>query len=79
MDMIRIDLAEVKSLCAHCRTLIAEGQDPATPIEAVRGETICFAPRPIRFWADRTVSESDRQSLRFTRFRPFDPGRIRSK
>ena len=79
MTTIRADLSEVKSLCAHCRTLIAEGQDPATLIEAVRGATICFAPRPLQFWAGRSVSESDYQSIRFTAFRPFDPGRIRPK
>ena len=79
MTTIRVDLSEVRSICSHCRTLIAEGHDPDTLIEAVRGETICFAPRPIQFWADRTVSESDRQSARLTKFRPFDPNRIRPK
>lgn len=79
MATIRIDLAEIKSLCAHCRTLIAEGQDPATLVEAVRGGTICFTPAPLQFWADRTVSEGVHQSIRFTRFQPFDPGRIGAK
>ena len=79
MTTIRIDLSEVRSLCAHCRDLIAEGSDPDTLVEAVREGTICFTPATLRFWAERSVSESDYQSIRFTAFRPFDPGRIRPK
>lgn len=71
MTTIRIDLSEVRSLCAHCRDLIAEGHDPATLVEAFRGETLCFTPAPLQVWADRSVTESDYQSARFTRFRPF--------
>lgn len=71
MTTIRIDLSEVRSLCAHCRDLIAEGHDPDTLVEVVRGETICFTPATLRFWAGRSVSESDYQSIRFTAFRPF--------
>lgn len=71
MTTIRIDLSETPSLCAHCRTLLAEGHDPDTLVEAVRGETICFVPKPLQFWANLSVIESDYKSARFTRFRPF--------
>lgn len=67
---IRVDLTAVRSLCAEARRLIASGADPDAIVHAHRGETLCFEPRPLRFWAERMVVEGDRHSAQFTRYTP---------
>jgi len=42
-----------------CRELVNRGVDPATPLEAYRGETLCLRVRSIGEGANLTV-ESDR-------------------
>jgi hypothetical protein len=54
---------------ALCRALIEAGHDPATPLEAYRGSTLCLRVRSIGEGAKLTVDES--HACRFAPFRPF--------
>ena len=43
---------------ALCRKLVAAGHDPATPLEAYRGEVLCLRVRSIGEGAKLTVDET---------------------
>jgi hypothetical protein len=60
-------------VCRLCRALIRAGHDPATPLEAFRGATLCLRVRSIGEGADLTVRESTADGKpRFIRYRtPF--------
>lgn len=57
-----------------CRKLIAEGVDPETLIEVYRGDTKCFDPMAVGYWADKTYSEGDRP-LQQKKYIPY-PSRL---
>jgi hypothetical protein len=59
---------------ALCRALVEAGHDPATPLEAYRGSTLCLRVRSIGEGAKLTVDES--RGCRFALFHPF-PDRAR--
>jgi hypothetical protein len=65
---------------ALCRKLIEARQDPATPLEAYRGDMLCLQVRSIGEGAQLTVYEEP--DLRFARWKPFSslavPPRIRA-
>jgi hypothetical protein len=54
---------------ALCRALIGAGHDPATPLEAYRGSTLCLRVRSIGEGAKLTVSEATSDGK--PRFAPF--------
>jgi hypothetical protein len=55
-----------------CRALIEAGHDPATPLEAYRGSTLCLRVRSIGEGAKLTVRESTSDGRpRFATFHPF--------
>jgi hypothetical protein len=56
-------------LLALCRVLLANGFDPATPLQAFRGDTLCLMVRSIGMGAALTVAEHD--TPRFAPWRPF--------
>jgi hypothetical protein len=56
---------------ALCRALVEAGHDPATPLEAYRGTTLCLRVRSIGEGARLTVREStDDGRPRFVTYRP---------
>lgn len=60
-----------QSLCAFCRNLVDDGADPDQLIEFYRGDTNCFTPTSIGWFADRQVQENASSGARFRRFREF--------
>jgi hypothetical protein len=56
---------------ALCRALIEAGHDPATPLEAYRGSTLCLRVRSLGEGAKLTVEENDRHGPRFVTYRAF--------
>jgi hypothetical protein len=57
---------------ALCRALLEAGHDPATPLEAWRGATLCLRVRSIGEGAKLTVSEATNDGKpRFAPYRPF--------
>jgi hypothetical protein len=58
-------------LLAMCRVLLANGFDPATPLQAFRGDTLCLMVRSIGMGAALTVAEHDPGSRRGDRFLPL--------
>jgi hypothetical protein len=56
-------------LLALCRVLLANGFDPATPLQAFRGTTLCLTMRSISRGAALTVAEHG--TPRFAAWRPF--------
>lgn len=69
-DAVNIDLRDVRSLCGEARRLVREGVSPAALVYAWRGETLCFTPKPLGWWAAHTVQETDTRSARLVRYRP---------
>jgi hypothetical protein len=55
-------------LLALCRTLLANGFDPTTRLEAYRGDTLCLLISSIKAAAALTVAET---GTRFVAWRPF--------
>ena len=56
---------------AMCRRLIEAGYDPARPLHAYRGDTLCLKVRSIGEGAKLTVREDNREGLRLARWVPF--------
>jgi hypothetical protein len=54
-----------------CRGLIAAGHDPDEMIQVNRGEIPCLMPTRLGWYADRTCTESDAQSVRWQKYKPF--------
>ena len=54
-----------------CRALIADGYAAHDIAVIKRGETTCFEPVALDWWANRDVTEGDAYSSRFTKHRPF--------
>jgi hypothetical protein len=54
-----------------CRKLAEAGHDPATPLHAYRGDTLCLTIRSIGDGAGLTVAEH--QGTRFAPWKPFLP------
>jgi len=59
---------------ALCRALIDAGHDPAMPLEAYRGDTLCLRVRSIGEGAKLTVKDGPDGKPRFATFRPFSDG-----
>jgi hypothetical protein len=55
-----------------CRKLLEAGFDPATPLKAYRGETLCLTVSSIGWGAKYTVDDS--RSPRLVRWKPFSRG-----
>jgi hypothetical protein len=53
---------------AMCRKLLAAGYDPAMPLEAYRGDTLCLKVRAIGESAQYTVKDDNRGTLRLQRY-----------
>ena len=53
------------------RTLISNGADPEAETIVKRGDTVCFDPLPLRWWADHIAQEGDRSSVRFVKYQPM--------
>jgi hypothetical protein len=60
---------------ALCRLLIEAGHDPATPLEAWRGTTLCLRVRSIGEGAHLTVEDDRRGRPRLRRWRNRGQGR----
>lgn len=71
--MIQIDITVFTgSLCARARRMIADGADPATPIDWVRGGTVVFKRTlTLADWAKWSAVERDNQSVHMERYRPL--------
>ena len=61
---------------ALCRKLMAAGHNPATSLEAYRGEVLCLRVRSIGEAAMLTVKETG-TGPRFVKFESFDDARSR--
>jgi hypothetical protein len=59
---------------ALCRALIEAGYDPATPLEAYRGSTMCLRVRSIAEGAKLTVKDGRDGKPWFATFHPFPDG-----
>ena len=64
-----IEVEAAAPVLALCRKLVAAGHDPATPLEAYRGEVLCLRVRSIGEGAKLTVEDSDRLGPWFTKYR----------
>ena len=58
-------------ICSMARKLIKSGVDGSTAVLVYRGETICFKPATVSEWADRSVSEPDAGSPKFSKYQPM--------
>ena len=58
-------------ICPLARQLIAGGCDPTARVHVYRGETLCFTPASLRWWADRQCRESDALEPRFYEYQEF--------
>jgi hypothetical protein len=56
---------------AMCRALIQAGFDPATPLHAYRGDTLCLTVTSIGWGARHTVREDERVGPFLRRWTPF--------
>jgi hypothetical protein len=54
-----------------CRALVGAGHDPATPLEAYRGSTLCLRVRSLGEGAKLTVRDGSAGRPCFAPFRPF--------
>jgi hypothetical protein len=61
---------------ALCRLLIEAGHDPASRLEAWRGDVLCLKVRAIGEAARLTVDES---RVRFVRWKPFSSAAVSSR
>lgn len=67
------DLAKTgtKSCCVIARAMIKAGADPEEHVEFIRGKTPVFAPRPLKWWAERQVREADQNGpMRIVKIAP---------
>lgn len=55
-----------------CR-LLRDSFSPHQKVRVVRGETLCFPPRPIRDWADYDVVDTQELVAYRKKFTPFKP------
>jgi hypothetical protein len=82
-DPIRAELSGADTCSAHgltvraaapvfalCRKLIEVGQDPATPLEAYRGDILCLTVSSIGWGAKHTVEDNACGTPSLRRFRP---------
>lgn len=70
---MRIDLPVRPALLPFCRTLLAEGADPAEVLHVHRGDTLCFVPAPLASFAALPTEERDTRSIRLVRYREKRP------
>lgn len=64
----------MKSCCVIAREMIKAGADPEQHIEFIRRNTPVFSPRPLKWWAERRVRESDHNGpIRFEKYTPSSP------
>ena len=61
--------------CAAARELIADGLDPATLLEFVRGDVVCLCGTA-RAFASRMFSEKDGRGPRHVRYDPVEAERL---
>jgi hypothetical protein len=77
-ELARDDTCTALGIIAHanapvlalCRRLIEAGHDPARPLEAYRGATLCLRVRSIGEAACLTVKDDNRGTPRFAAYRP---------
>lgn len=70
---MRIDLPVKPALLPFCRSLLAEGADPAEMLHVHRGDTLCFTPAPLAAFAALGTEERDTRSIRLVRYREKAP------
>lgn len=58
-------------LCKLARRLIDDGYAAHDIALIKRGETLCFTPAMLSFWAERDVTEGMDYSARFTKHKPM--------
>ena len=54
------------------RQLIQDGYASHDITEVKRGDTVCFMPTSLGWWAARDIVEGDAHSVRVQKHRPFD-------
>lgn len=62
------------ALCKLARAMVDSGIAPETPVEVFRAGTPVFAAKPVRFWAERSVTEGATEA-RLQKWSPFPASR----
>lgn len=58
------------------RALLAEGHDPGSAVRVTRDGTKVFEDATLGAWANVCVEESDRQSARLRKYRPWKDAKL---
>lgn len=58
-------------ICKLARKLIEKGHSPDAKVSVWMDGVMSFSASSLKWWADRTTAETDRQSVRFSKYVPF--------